>query len=47
VRDFEAVNRLAASHGLELLRDIAMPSNNRILVLEAKALSNKHVGINS
>jgi hypothetical protein len=32
VRDFEAVNRLAASHGLELQRDIAMPSNNRILV---------------
>ena len=36
VRDFEAVNRLAQSHGLELLRDIAMPSNNRILVWEAK-----------
>lgn len=31
VRDFEAVNQLAASHGLELLRDIAMPSNNRML----------------
>ncbi|MGC2047597.1 MAG: DUF938 domain-containing protein [Gallionella sp.] len=36
VRDFEAVKRLAASHGLELLRDIEMPSNNRILVWEAK-----------
>ena len=36
VRDFEAVNGLAAVHGLELLRDIAMPSNNRILVWEAK-----------
>ena len=36
VRDFEAVDRLAASQGLELLRDIAMPSNNRILVWEAK-----------
>ena len=36
VRDFEAVNRLAASHGLELLRDIAMPSNNRILLWEAQ-----------
>jgi SAM-dependent methyltransferase len=35
VRDFEAVNRLAASQGLELLRDIAMPSNNRMLVWEA------------
>jgi len=36
VRDFEAVNSLAASHGLELQRDIAMPSNNRMLVWEAK-----------
>jgi SAM-dependent methyltransferase len=35
VRDFEAVDRLAASHGLALLQDIAMPSNNRILVWEA------------
>jgi SAM-dependent methyltransferase len=35
VRDFEAVDRLAASHGLELLRDIAMPSNNRMLVWQA------------
>jgi len=35
VRDFEAINRLAASHGLELLRDIAMPSNNRMLVWQA------------
>jgi SAM-dependent methyltransferase len=32
VRDFEAVNRLAATHGLELFRDIEMPSNNRSLV---------------
>jgi hypothetical protein len=37
VRDFEAVNRLAASHGLDLLRDIEMPSNNRILVWVAKS----------
>ncbi|MGA8147501.1 MAG: DUF938 domain-containing protein [Gallionellaceae bacterium] len=37
VRDFEAVNRLAASHGLDLLQDIAMPSNNPILVWEARA----------
>lgn len=36
VRDFEAVNRLAASHGLELLRDIKMPSNNRVLVWRAR-----------
>lgn len=36
VRDFEAVNRLAASHGLELLRDIAMPSNNRMLIWTAQ-----------
>lgn len=40
VRDFEAVNQLAASHGLELLRDIAMPSNNRILVWEARGSNN-------
>lgn len=32
VRDFEAVDRLAAAHGLALLRDIEMPSNNRMLV---------------
>lgn len=37
VRDFEAVNRLAVAHGLELLRDIAMPSNNRMLVWEAQS----------
>ena len=36
VRDFEAVNRLAESHGLDLQHDIAMPSNNRILVWRAK-----------
>ena len=36
VRDFEAVNRLAGLHGLRLQQDIAMPSNNRILVWEAK-----------
>ncbi len=41
VRDFEAVDRLAASHGLELLHDIAMPSNNRILVWEAKESNNQ------
>jgi len=40
VRDFEAVNRLAAFHGLELLRDIAMPSNNRILVWVARGSNN-------
>ena len=37
VRDFEAVNKLAESHGLNLLRDIEMPSNNRILVWVAKS----------
>ena len=35
VRDFEAVDRLAASHGLALQQDIAMPSNNRMLVWQA------------
>lgn len=32
VRDFEAIDRLAAAQGLVLLRDIAMPANNRTLV---------------
>jgi SAM-dependent methyltransferase len=36
VRDVEAVNRLAATHGLALQRDILMPSNNRLLVWRAK-----------
>jgi SAM-dependent methyltransferase len=36
VRDFEAVNRLATFHGLELLRDIAVPSNNRMLVWKVR-----------
>ena len=35
-----ALERIAASHGLELLRDIEMPSNNRILVWEAKGSNN-------
>ena len=37
VRDFEAVNRLAASHVLQLLRDIEIPSNNRMLVWESRS----------
>ncbi len=32
IRDFEAVNALAAAIGLELLEDRAMPANNRCLV---------------
>jgi SAM-dependent methyltransferase len=36
VRDFEAVNLLASSRGLELLHDIEMPSNNRMLVWLAR-----------
>ena len=32
IRDFEAVNALAAGIGLELLADYAMPANNRTLV---------------
>jgi len=35
VRDFEQLNKLAATHRLELQRDIEMPSNNRILVWQA------------
>jgi SAM-dependent methyltransferase len=32
IRDFEAINALAVSHGFTLQKDIAMPSNNRLLV---------------
>lgn len=36
VRDFEALDRLAQAAGMELLRDHAMPANNRILVWQKK-----------
>jgi SAM-dependent methyltransferase len=32
IRDFEAINALAASHGFTLQKDVEMPSNNRLLV---------------
>lgn len=32
VRDFEAIDQLAVAQGLKLIRDIAMPANNRSLV---------------
>jgi hypothetical protein len=32
IRDFEAIARLAQAQGFELMRDVAMPSNNRLLV---------------
>ena len=32
IRDFEAVDRLAGASGYELLEDLAMPANNRLLV---------------
>ena len=32
LRDFEAVDALAAGAGFTLLRDVAMPANNRTLV---------------
>lgn len=38
IRDFEKVNQLATSHGLNLLRDIEMPSNNRLIVWIANAI---------
>jgi hypothetical protein len=34
IRDFEAVMALAESAGLKLLKDNAMPANNRLLVLQ-------------
>ena len=36
VRDFEAINRLAEAQGLALLKDIAMPSNNRSLIWQRR-----------
>jgi hypothetical protein len=36
VRDFEAVRELAASHGLKLEEDNAMPANNRLLVFRKR-----------
>jgi hypothetical protein len=32
IRDFEAVNELAQTAGLQLLEDRAMPANNRCLM---------------
>jgi len=32
IRDFESVNALAAGTGLQLIADVAMPANNRMLV---------------
>ena len=37
IRDFEKVNQLSTFHGLNLLRDIEMPSNNRLIVWIANA----------
>ena len=37
VRDFEALDELARTHGLRLLEDYAMPSNNRTLVWRREA----------
>ncbi|HEY9136488.1 MAG TPA: DUF938 domain-containing protein [Pseudomonadales bacterium] len=36
IRDFEAVNELAASKQLVLVQDVAMPANNRLLVWQKK-----------
>lgn len=38
IRDFEAVNVLAAKAGLSLLEDRAMPSNNRCLVWQKREI---------
>ncbi len=37
IRDFEAINELAAGHGLTLMQDTPMPANNRLLFWQAKA----------
>lgn len=36
IRDFEAVDRLAAAAGFELLEDCAMPANNRCLIWQRR-----------
>jgi len=38
LRDFEAVDALARGAGLKLLRDVAMPANNRTLVWQREAI---------
>jgi cyclopropane fatty-acyl-phospholipid synthase-like methyltransferase len=38
LRDFEAVDALARGAGLALVRDVAMPANNRTLVWQRKAM---------
>ncbi len=38
IRDFEAVNQLAAQAGLRLEKDHAMPANNRCIVWRAEAM---------
>lgn len=35
IRDFEAIDRLAAAQGLVLQDDVAMPANNQLLVWQA------------
>jgi hypothetical protein len=37
IRDFEAVDVLAAAAGLRLVADVAMPANNRCLVWSRNA----------
>jgi cyclopropane fatty-acyl-phospholipid synthase-like methyltransferase len=37
VRDFEAIDRLAQAQGLRLVRDVAMPANNRTLIWRREA----------
>jgi len=39
LRDFESVNELASGIGMELLRDVSMPANNRTLVWRRTARS--------
>ncbi|MEC4746888.1 DUF938 domain-containing protein [Methylomicrobium sp. Wu6] len=37
IRDFETITNLAAEHALELLNDVAMPANNRLLILKRRS----------
>jgi len=41
IRDFEAVADLAAECGIELLKDVAMPANNRLLIMQKRVKVNR------
>jgi len=42
IRDFEAVNELAEESGMHLIKDVAMPANNRILCWQKNSARTSH-----